>query len=56
MQPILRYNGLWYKIIPKPYEVERITFEIAWLKIRENKSYKEWFKKERNISALLYNE
>lgn len=56
MQPILRYNGVWHKIIPKPYEVERITFEIAWMKIKENKTYKDWFKKERKISALLYNE
>jgi hypothetical protein len=56
METLVRYNGKWLKIIPKMNEPERITREIAWLKIKENKGYKEWFEKERNISKILYNE
>jgi hypothetical protein len=32
---IIRYNGKWYKITPKPYEPERQTHEIAWDLLRE---------------------
>ena len=56
MEPIVRYNSTWYKIIPKKGESPRITNEVAWLKIKENKGYREWFEKERNISKILYNE
>jgi hypothetical protein len=56
METLVRYNKKWYKIVPKPFEPERITFEVAWMKIRDNAGYLEWFKKERNISKILYNE
>lgn len=56
MEALVRYKGTWFKVIPKPAEPVRITHEVAWLKIKENKGYKEWFEKERNISKILYNE
>ena len=56
MEPLVRYNNTWYKIIPKQGEPSRITHGVAWLKIKENKGYREWFEKERNISKILYNE
>lgn len=55
MQPLIRYNGQWFKITPKPYEPERVTFEIAWMKLNGD-GYLQWFKKERNISKIVYNE
>jgi hypothetical protein len=55
-QPLVRYNGKWFKITPKPYEPERVTGEIAWLKIKDSKTYADWFKRERNLSSLVYNE
>jgi hypothetical protein len=56
MQSIVRYEGKWYVVVPKLGEPERVTREIAWMKIKENKGYREWFEKERKISKVLYNE
>jgi hypothetical protein len=56
MEPLVRYNGKWFKIVPKAYEPERQTFEVAWMKIKENLGYAAWFKRERNISKIIYNE
>ena len=56
METLVRYNGKWFKITPKPGEPARITHEVAWLKIKEGKGYKEWFEQERKISKILYNE
>jgi hypothetical protein len=56
MESLVRYNGTWYKIIPKKHEPSRITNEVAWLKIKDKKGYRQWFEKERNISKILYNE
>jgi hypothetical protein len=53
---LVRYNGTWYKITPKPNEPERVTEEVAWLKIKGEGGYPEWFKRERNLSKILYNE
>jgi len=54
----VRYGKSWYSIIPKKYEPERQTFEIAWKMIKENTSskttYREWFLKEREDAKLLY--
>ena len=57
MEPVVRYQGKWVKITAKPNEPERVTEEIAWMKIRDPAAtYAEWFKRERNLSKLLYNE
>jgi hypothetical protein len=56
---IVRYQGKWYKIIPKPYEPERQTYEIAWSMIREpllvkEDAYRRWYKKEQEMTKVLY--
>jgi hypothetical protein len=57
MEPVVRYNGKWFKITPKPFEPERMTEEIAWMKVKDpSKTYADWFKQESNLSKLLYNE
>jgi hypothetical protein len=54
----VRYKGSWYSIIPKKYEPERQTFQLAWKMIIEEKdsklAYREWFLKEREDAKLLY--
>jgi hypothetical protein len=56
MESLVRHEGKWYKIIPKEHESPKITYGVAWLKIKENKGYKEWFESQRKISKILYNE
>ena len=55
----VRYNGKWYKIIPKPYEPERQTMEVAWAQIREpeivtTEHYRKYFEKQRKEARILY--
>ena len=54
---LVRYNGKWFRIQPKPFEPERMTTDIAWLQIKEQltpqEAYRKWFKEQRNISQLL---
>lgn len=54
---LVRYNGAWHVIKPKPYEPERMTTDIAWIQIREKldaaTSYRRWFEKQRKLSRLL---
>ncbi|MFM2010907.1 MAG: hypothetical protein RLZZ479_1298 [Bacteroidota bacterium] len=55
----VRYEGKWYKIVPKSYEPERQTFEIAWHLIREplvakEEAYRRWFKIEQENVKVLY--
>ena len=54
----VRYKGRWYSIIPKKYEPERQTFQIAWKMIIEEKdsykTYREWFIEEQENAKLLY--
>ena len=56
---IIRYNGKWFKIIPKPYEPEKQTFEIAWNQLREpllskETIYKQFYEKQRKEAKVLY--
>jgi hypothetical protein len=56
---LVRYEGNWYKIIPKPYEPERQTYEIAWMLIKNTKlsreeAYRLWYKKEQEVAKVLY--
>jgi hypothetical protein len=58
MEPfIVRYNGKWYSIQPKPYEPERMTTDIAWIQIKEGcsaeEAYRKWFELQRRISKAL---
>ena len=56
---VVRYEGKWFKIIPKKYEPERQTQEIAWWLIREplvipEDVYRNYFTKERESAKVLY--
>ena len=57
MTYLVRYQGKWFRITPKPYEPERMTTDIAWLQIKEGLSpqdaYRTWFEQQRRISRLL---
>jgi hypothetical protein len=54
---LVRFQGKWYEIEPKPYEPERMTADIAWIQIKEKVSseeaYRLWFTKQRKLSRLL---
>lgn len=54
---LVRYNGKWIRIQPRPHEPERMTSDIAWSQVKENltpeEAYRAWFEKQRRISRLL---
>jgi hypothetical protein len=54
---IVRYNGRWFQIHPKPFEPERMTTDIAWIQIKEGcspeEAYRKWFEIQRRISHVL---
>lgn len=56
---IVRYQGKWYKIVAKPYEPERQTYEISWDLVKQQnttkeEAYRAWFAKQREIVKVLY--
>ena len=56
---VVRYNGQWVKIAPKPYEPERQTHEIAWSMVlnpamNSLTAYRNWYSKERENAKVLY--
>jgi hypothetical protein len=56
---ILRYKGKWYKVIAKPYEPERQTFQITWYLIKnpsstKEEAYRAWYKHEQEVVKVLY--
>jgi hypothetical protein len=57
MQPTVRYNGKWYAIIPKPYEPERQTYQVAWSQIitsiTAEEAYRKYFEVLRKETKLL---
>jgi hypothetical protein len=54
---LVRHNGRWIKIQPRPFEPERMTTDIAWMQIKEKVSVEEaylrWFELQRRISRVL---
>jgi hypothetical protein len=54
---LVRFQGKWYEIHPKPYEPERMTYDIAWIQIKEvvssQEAYRIWFERQRKLSRLL---
>ena len=54
---VVRFNGKWITIHPKPFEPERMTTDVAWLQIKEGitavEAYLRWFENARRISRLL---
>lgn len=58
MYSAVRYQGKWFKIIPKPYEPERQTYQVAWMQIREplvtsEEAYRKYFENLRKESKVL---
>jgi hypothetical protein len=54
---LVRIQGQWKTITPKPFEPERMTTDIAWIQLKERVSpaeaYRRWFARQRNLSRLL---
>lgn len=54
---LVRYQGKWYRICPRPYEPERMTTDVAWLQIKDGltaqEAYRKWFETQRKLSRLL---
>ncbi len=54
---LVRFQGKWFEITPRPYEPERMTTDIAWLQIKGGLSkveaYRKWFETQRKLSRLL---
>jgi hypothetical protein len=58
MAQVVRSNGRWIEIIPKPYEPDRQTHEIAWSMIRTSVSpseaYRTWYAGEQKKVSVVY--
>ncbi len=54
---LVRFQGKWIEINPRPYEPERMTTDIAWMQIKEGLSvvdaYRKWFENQRKLSRIL---
>jgi hypothetical protein len=54
---LVRFQGKWIEIHPKPFEPERMTTDVAWIQIKEGVSaqeaYRRWFALQRKLSQLL---
>ena len=54
---LVRYNGRWVTIHPRPFEPERMTTDVAWMQIKESidteEAYRRWFELQRRISRVL---
>jgi lipocalin len=54
---LVRYNGKWYDIHPKPYEPERQTHKIVWALLKGvevNTAYRQMFEEHREHAKTLY--
>jgi hypothetical protein len=57
MQSLVRYQGTWQVIAPKPFEPERQTSDVAWSQIKGIPlldAYKQWYARERELQQHLY--
>ena len=54
---LVRFQGKWIEVSPRPYEPERMTTDIAWMQIKEGltavDAYRKWFERQRKLSRLL---
>ena len=54
---LVRFQGTWYEITPRPFEPERMTTDVAWAQILGGEdaqsAYRAWFEKERKLSRLF---
>lgn len=57
MGVLVRFQGRWMEIHPRPYEPERMTTDVAWLQLRDGltkeDAYRLWFARQRKLSRLL---
>jgi hypothetical protein len=57
MAYLVRVQGKWQMITPKPFEPERMTTDVAWIQLKEGVSaeeaYRRWFQRQRILSRLL---
>jgi hypothetical protein len=57
MPYLVRFQGKWQTIAPKPFEPERMSTDIAWIQLKEGVSaeeaYRRWFQRQRILSRLL---
>jgi hypothetical protein len=56
---VVRHNGTWIRIVPKPYEPERQTHDIAWSmilnpKLNPAEAYRKWYVAEQENAKVLY--
>jgi hypothetical protein len=50
----VRFKSKWFGVKPRPYEPERQTADIAWMKLRGvSNPYRTWYENERRIARLL---
>ena len=54
---LVRVQGQWRVISPKPFEPERMTTDVAWIQLKEGvtpeEAYRRWFERQRKVSRLL---
>lgn len=54
----VHYQDKWFKIVPKAYEPERQTTEIAWMMIKDKidsqEAYRKWYASEQTMVKVLY--
>jgi hypothetical protein len=54
---LVRVQGQWKTITPKPFEPERMTTDIAWIQLKEGVSpeeaYRRWVHRQRKLSQVL---
>jgi hypothetical protein len=54
---LVRFQGKWIEINPRPYEPERMTTDVAWMQIKEGltkvDAYRKWYEMQRKLSHLL---
>jgi hypothetical protein len=54
---LVRFQGKWFEINPRPFEPERMTTDVAWLQILHGTdaptAYRTWFERQRKLSRLF---
>jgi hypothetical protein len=54
---LIRFQGKWYTLQPKPFEPERMTTDIAWSQLKDQltpqEAYRQWFKQQIKISRFF---
>jgi hypothetical protein len=54
---LIRFQGIWFDITPRPFEPERMSTDVAWSQIREGldapAAYRAWFMTQRKLSRLV---